>query len=339
MNELFTVVLVDAELSHRIDFLCLDHFDTISFLVNHQPILLSLNHLCVLIELPNLLVLFHLIVELRLIAQIGTAACLHMLPLLFLFFPLSLNDFKEHVTVLSLGFLETSIVISELLLSIYVQPCKFCVVLDSLDLLSCTILKFRLFKCFLGPDLVKFSCAVLSALLKLSKSLGLLFFFFFQALGLTNFGFFSLTPLTLVLHNLGVKLLFSLDSLFLLILRVLVGDFDLIVEDSDTFALLCHQFLLILLKLLNVLHRDFFLTLSHLLILVALLLTRSDLVDENLCTTLASKCSSLLSLELLLDSLKTFDFHHGVKSLLFCHPVFLEKQILSLLLVTDGVDF
>ena len=186
--------------------------------------------------------------------------------------------------------------------------------------------------------MVEFGCAVLSALLKLTKSLGLLFLFFFLALVFSDFGLFSLSPLTLVLHNLGVKLLFSQGCLFLLLLLVLVGDFDFLVHYSDTFALLSCQLVLILLELFDVCHRDFLLTLSHLLVLVTLLLTRCDLVDENLCTTLASNSSSFLSLEFLLDSLKTFDFHHRVKSLLFSQPVLFEIQILFLLLVTNCVD-
>ena len=270
--------------------------------------------------------------------QVGSSASCHLLPFLLLILSLSLDDFEEHLTIQSLGLLQSSVVVSELPLAILVQLCKLLVEPDLLGLLQGAVLKFCLLKCFLRTHLIKFSLTVLSSLLQLTKPLDLLLFLFLETDGFFDLGLFTLASLTLVLSNLGVQLSLSLDGSFLLVLLVLVCDLDLLVKDLDSLPLLSSLLLVLPLDSLDISKGGSLLLLSHLLVSVALLLTRSDLVDEDLSASLASLSCSLLALKLFLDCLQPLDLHHHVKSLLLLDPVLLQHCVLLLLLVTNGVD-
>ncbi len=211
-----------------------------------------------------------------------------MSPLSLFLSPLVLNDLQEHFTVLTLGFLETGIVVSELLLAILVQPIKLLVVSDALGLNSCTVFEFCLFKCFLGADLIKLSLPVLCALLKLAESLDLFLLLFLDANVLSDLGFFTLAFLAFMLCNLGIELLFSLHGGLFLFLLVFVRDLYFLVEYFDAFPLLSCLLLVFFLDFPDIGKHHFSLTLSHLLLLVTLLLARGDLVNDDLGSTFAS---------------------------------------------------
>lgn len=69
----------------------------------------------------------------------------------------------------------------------------------------------------------------------------------------------------------------------------------------------------------------------------ALLLTFLNLVNDFAGTFASSNLALDLTILLCLDILKTFDLHHGVKSLLLVHPLLFENQVLSKLLIANGV--
>ena len=270
--------------------------------------------------------------------QVGTSASRHLLPFFLFILSLSLDDFEEHLTIQSLGFLQSSVVVCKLLLAILVQPCKLFVESDLLGLLQGAVFKFCLLKSFLCTHLIKLCLTVLGTFLQLTKPLDLPFFLFLETDGFFDFSLFTLASLTLMLSNLGVQLPLSLNGGFLLVLLVLVCDLDLLVKDLDTLPLLISLLLVLSLDSLDVGKGGNLLLLSHLLVSIALLLTRSDLVNEDLSAALASLSCSLLTLKLFLDCLQPLDLHHHVKSLLLLDPVLLQHCVLLLLLVTNGVD-
>ena len=142
-----------------------------------------------------------------------------------------------------------------------------------------------------------------------------------------------------MLSDLHVEVLLNLASCFFLGQSVLVGNFDLFVENLDSLSLGFSSGGVLSAHLLNVCEHLGFLLLKDLFLLRPLLLARLNLVNDNLGASLAGRSSTVLSVELSFDDLQSFDLHHSVKSLLLLDPVRLEYPIFLDLLVSDGEDF
>ena len=95
---------------------------------------------------------------------------------------LTLHNFQELVTILSLDFLEPQVIVCELSLAGDVQLLELGFVSLPLHLLSLLVLNLCLLVGFLGPDLVKSGSTILSLLLHLSHALDFLLLFLFEAL-------------------------------------------------------------------------------------------------------------------------------------------------------------
>ena len=74
-----------------------------------------------LLVLPTLIILLHLLVQLRFVSEVGCAASGHLLALLGFKPLLRRNDLKELVTLPLSSLLNSSIIVSELILPCRVQ--------------------------------------------------------------------------------------------------------------------------------------------------------------------------------------------------------------------------
>ena len=202
-----------------------------------------------------------------------------------------------------------------------------------------TILLLGFFKCLLGSDLVQSSCSILLALLQLSQPLHFTLFLFLDALLLTCVRLFSLNCSALVGRNLVIQIFFGHTGLLFLFKSVFVCNLNFLVPYLNSHLLLFLDLDFFLTGFLNIVHEGGFLHLADLFLALAHLLTRSNLIDQNLGTTFASLGRSNFSIMLSLDGLKSFNFHHHIKSLLLFHPILLEVFVFNDLAISHSANF
>ena len=273
------------------------------------------------------------------VGQVGRASISHLLALDLLQPFLICDDLKELIALSNLSFLNSGIVVSELLLTRHVKFLKLFFMSLLLRSLVSLVLELSLLVVSLSTNLIQLSLSVLSTLLKLSEALSLLLLFFLNAEGFSDLGLFSILLGLLVSSNLHVNFLLRLLSCFLLFESGGVGKLDLLLHDLDAFLLGGEHVSILLLDLFDVGKELSLLLLADLLFLHAVLLTRRDLVDKNLGAAFLSILSAFLTLHLSLNCLQTLDLHHHVESLLLLDPVLLEYLVLIELPLADGPDF
>lgn len=233
---------------------------------------------------------------------------------------------------------ETGLLFRELLLSGNLK-----ISLDSLSLLvleSFTFsgLSFSFLESSLGPKSINLSLSISSFFLELSKSLNFLFFFILNSSGLKLSFVLLLVLGSLILDDLLLVILFLTSSLLLLDERlgISLGCLFHQVVDSHSFSLTC--FSILSLHLVDISQK------VHLFLISDFLLSHSfdgsllDLINDDLSAHLSGLMLSHFSFFLLLENLKSLDFHHEVKLFLLFNPFLLKSLIFIELLVTDGDD-
>ena len=233
---------------------------------------------------------------------------------------------------------ETGLLFRELLLSGNLK-----ISLDSLSLLvleSFTFsgLSLSFLESSLGPKSINLSLSISSFFLELSKSLNFLFFFILNSSGLKLSFVLLLVLGSLILDDLLLVIFFLTSSLLLLDERlgISLGCLFHQVVDSHSFSLTC--FSILSLHLVDISQK------VHLFLISDFLLSHSfdgsllDLINDDLSALLSGLMLSHFSFFLLLENLKSLDFHHEVKLFLLFNPFLLKSLIFIELLVTDGDD-
>ena len=233
---------------------------------------------------------------------------------------------------------ETGLLFRELLLSGNLK-----ISLDSLSLLvleSFTFsgLSLSFLESSLGPKSINLSLSISSFFLELSKSLNFLFFFILNSSGLKLSFVLLLVLGSLILDDLLLVIFFLTSSLLLLDegLGISLGCLFHQVVDSHSFSLTC--FSILSLHLVDISQK------VHLFLISDFLLSHSfdgsllDLINDDLSALLSGLMLSHFSFFLLLENLKSLDFHHEVKLFLLFNPFLLKSLIFIELLVTDGDD-
>jgi len=233
---------------------------------------------------------------------------------------------------------ETGLLFRELLLSGNLK-----ISLDSLSLLvleSFTFsgLSLSFLESSLGPKSINLSLSISSFFLELSKSLNFLFFFILNSSGLKLSFVLLLVLGSLILDDLLLVIFFLTSSLLLLDKRlgISLGCLFHQVVDSHSFSLTC--FSILSLHLVDISQK------VHLFLISDFLLSHSfdgsllDLINDDLSALLSGLMLSHFSFFLLLENLKSLDFHHEVKLFLLFNPFLLKSLIFIELLVTDGDD-
>ena len=205
--------------------------------------------------------------------------------------------------------------------------------------LCTSVIDFGLLVGTLSAGLVDLSLTVLRALLQLTKALRFLLFLLLHSESFSHLRLFSLLLLALMLGNFLIKSSLSGTSSFFLLQRGSIGDSNLLLHRPDPVTLGLRGGCFFPLDFLDVCKKLCLFLLANLLILHSLLLTRRDLIDQDLSTSFASVCCSLLSLKLSFDGLKTLNFHHHIQSLLFRDPVLLHLIVFTKLTLANGVYF
>ena len=78
---------------------------------------------------------------------------------------------------------------------------------------------------------------------------------------------------------------------------------------------------------------------SNFLFFDSILMSFSNLINNDLSSTLSSFKSSLFSQLFFVESLQSFDFHHNIKFLLFVNPFFFELFALDELFISNCYYF
>lgn len=220
--------------------------------------------------------------------------------LIFLFSLLLLNSFQEFSTF-SLSLLsESSVIITELLLTSFLHLYfNFFFLYEGLSL-SFSGKPLILFKGALSAKFINFGLPVSGLFLKFAESLNLTLFFFTFAKVLCNFLFFSPDPLFIVLDYVLLTFSFTLLCLFFHLKSLLVSNVDFIHHNFDSCFLLFNDLLIFFLHFLNSPLHLSLLLLEGLFFLLAGDFSLLNLINNYKLTLLDSDFASLLSFILLL---------------------------------------
>lgn len=177
--------------------------------------------------------------------------------------------------------------------------------------------------------------SISSFLLKFSKSLNFALFFFSKSLGFLLGLEFFLIFVSLMISNLIVLILFLLLSSCLFNQRLCVGFSSLLHKKVDLCSLSFMSCLIFFSHFLNVcLEFDLFL-ITGFLLLHSYNGSLLDLINDDLSTLLSSIRFSNFSFFFFLKDLKSFNFHHEIKFLLFLNPFRLKTLVFFKLFISD----
>lgn len=138
--------------------------------------------------------------------------------------------------------------------------------------------------------------------------------------------------------NLIINMFLCLAGGFFLIANVFVRDLHFVASHLDAHDFSFLNLLVLQTDLLNICLELGLFELKHFFLFLAVFLTGSNLVDDDLSTTFTGGSCPLFTRMLRLNCLQTLYLHHHVKSLLFFDPVLFQLFVLVHLNVSDCVD-